>query len=88
MIGLVCAALITVIAYFWQGSWLLGMIIGISLFCTLVIGTLTRTCIPLVLSRFKVDPAVASGPLITTLNDILSLFIYFGIATRFLGALM
>ncbi len=55
---------------------------------TLVIGTLTGTCIPLLLSRFKGDPAVASGPLITTLNDILSLFIYFGIATRFLDALM
>ena len=65
-----------------------GAIIGVSLFLTLVIGTLTGTCIPLLLSRFKVDPAVASGPLITTLNDILSLFIYFGIATRFLDALM
>jgi magnesium transporter len=88
MIGLVCGLLITVIAYFWQGDWLLGAIIGVSLFFTLVIGTLTGTCIPLLLSRFKVDPAVASGPLITTLNDILSLFIYFGIATRFLDALM
>ncbi|MEK4367017.1 magnesium transporter [Paenibacillus sp. FSL R5-0473] len=88
MIGLVCGLLITVIAYFWQGDWLLGAIIGVSLFLTLVIGTLTGTCIPLLLSRFKVDPAVASGPLITTLNDILSLFIYFGIATRFLDALM
>ncbi|MCK6075055.1 magnesium transporter [Paenibacillus silvae] len=88
MIGLVCGVLITVIAYIWQGDWLLGMIIGVSLFFTLIIGTLTGTCIPLLLSRFKVDPAVASGPLITTLNDILSLFIYFGIATRFIGALM
>ena len=88
MIGLVCGLLITIIAYFWQGDWLLGMIIGVSLFLTLIIGTLTGTCIPLLLSCFKVDPAVASGPLITTLNDILSLFIYFGIATRFIGALM
>ncbi|PAF30357.1 magnesium transporter [Paenibacillus sp. 7516] len=88
LIGLVCGVMITVIAYFWQGDWLLGTIIGVSLFFTLVIGTLTGTCIPLLLSRFKVDPAVASGPLITTLNDILSLFIYFGIATRFLDALM
>ncbi|NGZ74552.1 magnesium transporter [Saccharibacillus alkalitolerans] len=87
MIGVSCGLLITVIAYFWQGSLLLGGIIGVSLLATLIIGTLTGTCIPLVLSRFKVDPAVASGPLITTLNDILSLFIYFGIASRFLGML-
>ncbi|MCY7675273.1 magnesium transporter, partial [Bacillus safensis] len=38
--------------------------------------------------RLNVDPAIASGPLITTLNDILSLLIYFGIATAFLHTLM
>lgn len=86
-IGICCGIIITLIAYFWQGNWVLGGIIGISLLATLIIGTLTGTCIPLLLSRFKVDPAVASGPLITTLNDILSLFIYFGIASRFLGML-
>ncbi|WP_018976376.1 magnesium transporter [Saccharibacillus kuerlensis] len=87
VIGISCGLLITVIAYFWQGNLVLGGIIGVSLLATLIIGTLTGTCIPLLLSRFKVDPAVASGPLITTLNDILSLFIYFGIASRFLGML-
>lgn len=86
-IGICCGAIITLIAYFWQGSWVLGGIIGVSLLATLIIGTLTGTCIPLLLSRFKVDPAVASGPLITTLNDILSLFIYFGIASRFMNML-
>ncbi|MCQ4085550.1 magnesium transporter [Saccharibacillus sp. JS10] len=86
-IGICCGIIITLIAYFWQGSLVLGGIIGFSLLATLIIGTLTGTCIPLILSRFKVDPAVASGPLITTLNDILSLFIYFGIASRFLNML-
>jgi magnesium transporter len=55
---------------------------------TLIIGTLAGTIIPLILYRFKIDPAVASGPLITTLNDILSLLIYFGIATAFISKLM
>jgi Mg2+ transporter (mgtE) len=88
IIGLTCGALIFVIAYLWQGSAILGLVIGTSLLCTLIIGTLAGTIIPLVLNRLNVDPAVASGPLITTINDILSLLIYFGIATAFLSHLM
>ncbi|CAD2071497.1 magnesium transporter MgtE [Jeotgalicoccus coquinae] len=87
-IGLTCGLLIFVIAYLWQGSAVLGIVIGVSLLCTLIIGTLAGTIIPLILNRLNVDPAVASGPLITTINDILSLLIYFGIATAFLSYLM
>jgi magnesium transporter len=77
-----------VIAYIWQGSLILGAVVGCSLFFTLIIGTLAGTIIPLILFRLKIDPAVASGPLITTLNDIFSLLTYFGIATMFLKYLM
>lgn len=87
-IGLTCGLLIFIIAYLWQGSAVLGFVIGISLLCTLIIGTLAGTIIPLILNHLNVDPAVASGPLITTINDILSLLIYFGIATAFLSYLM
>jgi magnesium transporter len=83
-IGITCAILISIIAYIWRGSLVLGAVVGCSLFFTLIIGTLAGTIIPLILYRFKVDPAVASGPLITTLNDIFSLLTYFGIATMFI----
>lgn len=88
MLGIVCGAVISVIAYIWQGSFTLGLVVGTSLVATLIIGTFAGTIIPLILSKFKVDPAVASGPLITTINDILSLLIYFGIATMFIDKLM
>lgn len=88
IIGITCGLLIFVIAFIWQGSAMLGLVIGLSLLCTLIIGTLAGTVIPLVLDRLNIDPAVASGPLITTINDILSLLIYFGIATAFLSYLM
>ncbi|RJX38929.1 magnesium transporter [Paenibacillus pinisoli] len=88
MIGGICGVLISVIAYIWQGSPILGLVVGGSLVMTLIIGTLAGTVIPLLLYKLKVDPAVASGPLITTLNDILSLLIYFGIATAFLEYLI
>ncbi|MCL6570398.1 MAG: magnesium transporter, partial [Bacillus sp. (in: Bacteria)] len=87
-IGTTCAILISIIAYLWQGDLVFGAVVGISLFFTLIIGTLAGTIIPLILYRLKIDPAVASGPLITTLNDIFSLLIYFGIATMFLKHLM
>lgn len=87
IIGITCGALIAVIAFIWQGSFMLGIVVGSSLVLTLIIGTFAGTIIPLILSRFKFDPAVASGPLITTVNDILSLLIYFGIATAFLSKL-
>jgi len=83
-IGVVCAVLISVIAYIWQGNFVLGLVVGSSLFLTLIIGTLAGTIIPIILYRVNIDPAVASGPLITTLNDIFSLLTYFGIATMFL----
>lgn len=87
LIGITCSILITIIAFVWRGSFVLGLVVGSSLLLTLIIGTLAGTIIPLILYHLKVDPAVASGPLITTINDILSLLIYFGIATAFLSQL-
>ncbi|MBB6451802.1 magnesium transporter [Salirhabdus euzebyi] len=88
IIGFICGILIALIALVWQGSAVLGLVVGSSLIMTLVIGTLAGTIIPLILYRLNVDPAIASGPLITTLNDIVSLFIYFGMATLFINQLM
>ncbi|MFG6146949.1 magnesium transporter [Halobacillus sp. B23F22_1] len=88
IIGLTCGVLISIIAYVWRGNITLGLVVGVSLLLTLIIGTIAGTVIPLILYKFKVDPAVASGPLITTINDILSLLIYFGIATAFISRLM
>ncbi|MBM7855303.1 magnesium transporter [Desulfohalotomaculum tongense] len=88
IIGMVCGVLIAVIAYIWRGNPVLGLVVGCSLFMTLIIGTLAGTIIPLLLYRFKIDPAVASGPLITTLNDIFSLTIYFSLASMFISKLM
>lgn len=88
IIGITCGIIITFIAYVWQSDLMLGLVVGLSLICTLIIGTLSGTIIPIILYKLNIDPAVASGPLITTLNDIFSLFIYFGIAQIFLAHLM
>lgn len=88
IIGTTCGVLITIIAYIWLGNPILGLVVGSSLLMTLVIGTLAGTVIPLIVYKMKIDPAVASGPLITTLNDVFSLTVYFGVATFFIAYLV
>jgi magnesium transporter len=84
IIGTVCAVLVSGLGFLWQGDAVLGLVVGCSLFMTLIIGTMAGTIIPLILYKLRIDPAIASGPLITTLNDIFSLTIYFGIASLFI----
>ncbi|MDG5787953.1 magnesium transporter [Evansella sp. AB-P1] len=88
IIGITCGLLVFGVAAIWQSSLLFGFVVGISLLATLIIGTMSGTIIPLILYRLGIDPAVASGPLITTLNDIFSLLIYFGIATSLIHYLI
>lgn len=88
IIGGVCGVLIILIIYLWKGELFLGILVGISLLATLTIATLSGAIIPLVMDKLKIDPAVASGPFITTINDLISISIYFGIATAFLSYLI
>lgn len=73
-------SIILIISVFYQ-SWILAVIIGISLFLTLTVSTVVGFVIPLIINKLKFDPAIASGPFITTINDIVGLVIYFSIAT-------
>ena len=54
----------------------------------MIIGPIFGYIVPVLLNKINVDPAVASGPFITTLVDIISLLIYFGLATLLLGGLI
>lgn len=58
-----------------------GVVVGLALVAVLLNAALLGTLIPLFLKRIGVDPAVATGPFITTMNDIFGLLIYFGIIT-------
>lgn len=85
IMGVVCGLLIIGIVYFWKGELLLGMLVGAAICCSIIVATLAGSFIPLLMHRLKIDPAVASGPFITTLNDITSILIYLGLATVFLS---
>ncbi len=84
MLGLVCAVTLLIIIPIIYGSFWLAGIVGVSLFFTLSISTMVGATVPLIINKLKIDPAVASGPFITTINDIMGLIIYFSIATALL----
>ena len=86
--GLVTGVTITIVVGFWQHNWILGMIIGLAMFCAITVATIAGSFIPLVMDKIGVDPAVASGPFISTLSDLTSVLIYFTIAQQFLAAFM
>ncbi|WP_338792819.1 magnesium transporter [Bernardetia sp. Wsw4-3y2] len=63
-----------------KGDIVLSLVVSFALFCVVIIASIMGTITPLILNKFKVNPAVASGPFITTANDLLGLAIYFSIA--------
>lgn len=66
-------------------EWLVALIIAVSLMISLIVTEMLGTLIPIFFNKIKIDPAVASGPLITTLSDTLSILIYFGLASFFMN---
>lgn len=85
--GVVCGIVVIGLVYFWKSELLIGVLVGTAVASSIFVATLAGSFIPLLIHRMKIDPAVASGPFITTLNDIISILIYLGLATTFLSQL-
>ena len=85
--GISCGIVVTIIVYVWKGELILAALVGISILVTLIVATLAGSLVPLLMHKMNIDPAVASGPFITTINDLISILIYFGMATLFMGYL-
>jgi len=81
------AVLIFLYNRFSQGNINLTYTVSLSLFIVILFASLFGTLIPMILNRFKIDPALATGPFITTMNDILGLLIYLLIGKMFFGLL-
>lgn len=75
--GLICAIIILGAAWALNYGMALSATVSISLLAVIVFAALFGTFIPLTLEKYKIDPALATGPFITTVNDVLGLFIYF-----------
>ena len=77
------AVLIFLYNFFTQGDMNLTYAVSISLFIVIIFASVFGSVIPMVLNKLKIDPALATGPFITTMNDVLGLFIYLGIGRLF-----
>lgn len=74
--GVVLGTVIGLVAWVWKGNAVLGGVIGLALAVNTMIAVSIGGCVPLILKRFRVDPAVASGPLLTTITDMAGFFWY------------
>lgn len=84
LIGITCWAVVLILALsIWSNPYL-GFVIGLSVFSAIVVATFFALYIPFILKRFGSDPAIGSGPFSTIIQDLLSIVIYFAIASALL----
>ncbi len=82
--GAICGIILGLIIGFWLSDYRLGAVVSISLVIVMFNSGLVGAAVPLILKRLSVDPALATGPFVTTSNDVLGLMIYLLIVTIFL----
>ena len=75
--GIICSLIVLTAAFALGYGMALSLTVSISLLVVIVFAALFGTFVPLALEKYEVDPALATGPFITTVNDVLGLFIYF-----------
>ena len=83
-----CAAVVALGAMVLEKDPTYSLIVGASLLVVVMLAAVNGACIPLVFEKLGIDPAVASGPLVTTSNDITGILIYFGIAYLLIDVLL
>ncbi|MCK4661258.1 MAG: magnesium transporter [Bacteroidales bacterium] len=83
--GFVCSTLMFIYNIFFSDSLALTLSVSAALLSVILFASIFGTFIPLILDKYKIDPALATGPFITTVNDILGLFIYLSIGRVFYG---
>ena len=82
--GIIFAIIISLISIFWFESLMLGFIIGLAMILNLLIAGFSGIAIPLVLDKLKIDPALASAVILTTITDVFGFLSFLGLATLFL----
>ncbi len=84
--GLVCSALLLMFNLLVGHHYNLSLVVSIALITVIIFASLLGTITPLILEKFNIDPALATGPFVTTTNDIIGLTVYFSLGRMLLGA--
>jgi magnesium transporter len=82
--GILLGVLMAVLAYYYVGMPMLGVVLGLAMICNMFMAALAGTSSPLLLKWLKVDPALASGVIVTTFTDVTGFFSFLGLATLFI----
>ena len=82
--GMIFAIIISLISVYWFENLMLGLIIGIAMISNLILAGFAGIVIPLVLDKLKIDPALASAVILTTITDVFGFLSFLGLATLFL----
>ncbi len=85
ILGVIYGVLIGIVAQVRYDTGALAISVGVALICSMSIAALIGSLVPMLFARINIDPAVATGPLVTTAIDIISVFFYFTIATTLLS---
>ena len=83
-IGLAFGLMVSAVTWKWQHNVALGIVVGCAMTINMTMATLLGAITPFALKKIKIDPAIASGPVIATTIDVLGLAIYFSLVTIFL----
>jgi len=82
--GLAFGLLMALVAGFWFGVPMLAAVIAVAMLLTLVAAALGGILIPIALDKLNIDPALASGPFVTTVTDVIGFFAFLGLASAVL----
>ena len=86
--GFLLAVVVGVIAYFWKGQAMLGVVLGIAMLGNMIVAALAGAGVPLLLRRINLDPAVSSAVFVTTFTDVLGFLMFLGLASVFIHLLV
>ena len=77
------AAVVAVAASLWFDDWTIGLVIAAALVINLITAAFTGAVLPLLMTRFRIDPALAGGVVLTTVTDVVGFLSFLGLATLF-----
>jgi len=84
LMGLACGAVSGVVAIIWHGDPMLSLTVTLSMVVAIIASALMGVLVPYFFRLIKIDPAIAAGPLVTTIDDIIAIGIYYVVALAFI----
>jgi len=88
LIGLLAGTLVAITAFALESNPFFALVVGASLFLAIMVASVSGAGFPVLFDRLGIDPAVASGPLVTTASDIIGVCIYYSLAWMLIGLMI